>query len=58
MGGNEHEWLGRAVYQDHSLMGNFYHEGFEKAEIKARHFQFLVPLLSDWFPDSTISIIK
>lgn len=45
------------VYQDHSLMGNFYREGLEQAEIKKRHYQFLVPLLAPWFPDRIISII-
>lgn len=48
----------RAVYTDHSLMGNFYTEGISSAEIKARHFQFLVTQVSGWFPGRTISIVK
>lgn len=46
----------RTIYTDNSLMGNFYREGLEAAEIKKRHFEFLVPLLNRWFPSSTISI--
>jgi hypothetical protein len=49
---------GRVVYTDHSLLGNFYNEGIAAAEIKARHFQFLVRQVSTWFPGRTISIIK
>ena len=46
----------RTIYTDNSLMGNFYREGIEAAEIKERHFAFLVPLLKRWFPDYTIRI--
>lgn len=46
-----------AIYQDHSLMGHFYREGLEAAEIKKRHYQFLVPLLRRWFPNRIISIV-
>lgn len=49
---------GRVVHTDHSLMGNFYAEGIPAAEIKARHFQFLVKLVNGWFPDRNISIVK
>lgn len=44
---------GILVYKDNSLMGNFYLEGIKEAEIKARHFQFLLALLKRWFPDRT-----
>ena len=49
---------GRVVRTDHSLLGNFYTEGIASAEIKARHFQFLVRQVSAWFPGRTISIVK
>lgn len=54
----DYTWLPQTnIYQDNSLMGNFYQEGIALAKIKKRHFQFLVPLLSRWFPERTISII-
>lgn len=49
---------GRVVHTDNSLLGNFYKEGIAKAEIKARHFQFLVKIVKGWFPDRNISIVK
>ncbi len=48
---------GRTLHTDHSLMGNFYNEGIAAAEVKARHFQFLVTQVSGWFPGRTISIV-
>jgi len=33
------------VFNDNSLMGNYHQEGYQEAEIKARHFQFV----KDWF---------
>ncbi len=48
----------RTLYTDHSLMGNFYNEGMGQAEIKARHFQYLVEYISRYFPDRTISIVR
>ncbi len=49
---------GRVISNDHSLMGNFRTQGMAAAEIKARHFQFLVTLVSRWFPGRTISIVR
>ena len=49
---------GRPVYTDHSLMGDFYAEGISEAQIKGRHFNFLVPLLKRKFPNQTIRIVK
>ena len=49
---------GRVLHTDHSLMGNYYSEGIAAAEIKARHFGFLVKEVSQYFPGRTISIIK
>lgn len=48
---------GTLVYKDNSLMGNFYLEGIKEAQIKARHFQFLLPLLKRWFPNRTIRVV-
>jgi len=48
----------RKLFTDHSLMGNFYTEGTAAAEIKARHFQFLVTQVATWFPGRTITIVK
>jgi hypothetical protein len=48
----------RVVTNDHSLMGDFYTQGIAAAEIKARHFQFLVGQVSAWFPGRAVSIIK
>lgn len=45
-----------AVYTDNSLMGDFYKEGMQEAEIKVRHFQFLLPLLKRWFPELHITL--
>ena len=49
---------GRVISNDHSLMGNFYAQGIAAAEIKARHFEFLVKIVNGWFPDRTVSIEK
>lgn len=49
---------GRVVTTDHSLMGDFYTQGIAAAEIKARHFQFLVTQVSAWFPGRTVSIVR
>jgi hypothetical protein len=49
---------GRVIHTDHSLMGNYYSEGIAAAEIKARHFGFLVKEVSQYFPGRAISIIK
>ncbi|MBZ0304318.1 MAG: annexin, partial [Anaerolineae bacterium] len=49
---------GRVISNDHSLMGNFYTQGIAAAEIKARHFEFLVKIVNGWFPDRTVSIEK
>ena len=59
LGANDEYAIGPGieVYQDNSLMGHFYVEGIKEAEIKARHFQFLVPLLKGWFPDRTIRVV-
>ncbi|MGB0385895.1 MAG: hypothetical protein ACPGWR_13835 [Ardenticatenaceae bacterium] len=59
LGENDEYAIGHGilVYKDNSLMGHFYVEGIKKAEIKARHFQFLVPLLKGWFPDRTIKVV-
>lgn len=48
----------RQVFTDHSLMGAFYSEGMDQAEIKPRHFGALVTLVSGWFPGRTITIIQ
>jgi hypothetical protein len=55
LGANDEYAIGPGilVYKDNSLMGNFYLEGIKEAEIKARHFEFLLPLLKRWFPDRT-----
>ncbi len=47
----------RKVYTDHSLLGAHYTEGDEFAEIKDRHFEFLINLVAKWFPDRLISIL-
>jgi hypothetical protein len=49
---------GRAIHTDHSLMGNYYGEGAAAAEIKARHFGFLVKEVAQYFPGRTISIVR
>ncbi len=49
---------GRVITTDHSLMGDFYAQGIAAAEIKARHFQFLVKQVAAWFPGRTITIVK
>lgn len=49
---------GRAITNDHSLMGNFYNQGIAAAELKDRNMQFLVTLAATWFPGRTISIVK
>jgi hypothetical protein len=49
---------GRVITNDHSLMGNFYTQGIAEAEIKARHFQFLVTTIQGRFPGRTVSIIR
>lgn len=49
---------GRVLTDDHSLMGNFYTQGIAAAEIKSRHFQFLVTTAAAWFPGRTISIVR
>ena len=49
---------GRVISNDNSLMGNFYTQGIAAAEIKARHFQFLVTTAAAWFPGRTISIVR
>jgi hypothetical protein len=48
---------GRVVYTDNSLLGDFYAEGMAAAHIKARHFQFLVNTVAQWFPGRTITIV-
>lgn len=48
----------RQLFADHSLMGNFYSEGRDQAELKARHFGDLVRLVSGWFPGRTVSIVQ
>jgi hypothetical protein len=48
----------RTLHTDHSLMGNYYTEGIAAAEIKARHFGFLVTEVSQYFPGRAISIIR
>jgi hypothetical protein len=49
---------GRTVYTDNSLLGDYYAEGPAKAEIKARHFGFVVRTVARWFPGRAISIVK
>jgi hypothetical protein len=49
---------GRVISNDHSLMGNFYTQGIAAAELKTRHFQFLVNLAAGWFPGRTITIVR
>jgi hypothetical protein len=49
---------GRVVTSDHSLMGDFYAQGIAAAEIKARHFGFLVAHFARLFPGRTISIVR
>jgi hypothetical protein len=49
---------GRVITNDHSLMGDFYAQGIASAEIKARHFQFLVTQVSAWFPGRTVTIVR
>ena len=46
------------ITNDHSLMGDFYTQGIAAAEIKARHFQFLVTQVAAWFPGRTITIVR
>ena len=41
---------GRTITDDHSIMGDFYAQGVDKAEFKARHFQHLVEPVSKQFP--------
>jgi hypothetical protein len=48
---------GRVVHKDNSLLGDFYTEGIATAQVKARHFQFLVKTVSRWFPGRTITIV-
>ena len=48
---------GRVLHTDHSLMGDFYAEGMASAQVKARHFQFLVQTVGQWFPGRTITIV-
>ncbi|MEY3442987.1 MAG: hypothetical protein RLZZ519_1268 [Bacteroidota bacterium] len=48
----------RQVFKDHSLVGAYRSEGIEEAEIKERHFAFLIRLAAQWFPDRNISIIQ
>jgi hypothetical protein len=48
----------RKVYTDNSLLGDYYAEGPTKAEIKARHFGFVVRTVSTWFPGRIITIVK
>lgn len=46
----------RTVYTDHSLLGDYRAEGAALAEIKARHFGFVVRTVSRWFPGRAITI--
>ncbi len=48
---------GRVVYTDNSLLGNFYNEGISRAKIKARHFQFIIPVVQPWFPGRNLTIV-
>ncbi len=48
----------RVLTDDHSLMANYYVQGVDEAEIKVRHFGFLVYQISAMFPDRTISIVE
>jgi hypothetical protein len=48
----------RTVYTDNSLLGDYYTEGPAKAEIKARHFGFVVRTVARWFPGRRITIVK
>lgn len=48
----------RAVFTDNSLMGDFYKEGMDKAEIKMRHFTYATGLIRRFFPDRKVTIIK
>jgi hypothetical protein len=48
----------RVLTNDHSLMANYYNQGVDEAEIKVRHFGFLVDLVSNWFPGRNISIVE
>jgi hypothetical protein len=48
----------RTVYTDNSLLGDYYSEGPTTAEIKARHFGFVVRTVARWFPGRIITIVR
>lgn len=48
----------RAIFTDNSLMGDFYKEGMDKAEIKMRHFAYATGLIRRFFPDRKVTIVK
>jgi hypothetical protein len=48
----------RVLTNDHSLMANYYTQGVAQAEIKARHFGFLVTQVGAMFPGRNISIVR
>jgi len=39
-------------------MGDFDHQGAAQAEIKARHFQALAMIVSNWFPGRMVLIVR
>jgi hypothetical protein len=48
---------GRIPLTDNSLMGDYRPEGMALAQIKARHFKFLIEYVSKYYPDRDISIV-
>jgi hypothetical protein len=47
----------RTVMTDHSLMGDFYTEGAAGAQIKDRHFTYLIKYMQGYYPDRKITIV-
>jgi hypothetical protein len=49
---------GRTLTNDHSIMANYYAQGVDKAEFKARHFQHLVAEVAKAFPGAKVKLEK
>ncbi len=48
----------RVLTNDHSLMANYYNQGQAAAEIKARHFGFLVTEVQRIYPGRSVTIVQ